>query len=249
MVDMFRPAQKQCVLESCEKAGCVLTASEACRKMLIKNKINPYKVVTAYNSIEIGKSNYVQKNGEKVTIGFVGSAIKRKGFDTYITIINALKKRDVLKGKKLEAIIITNSKKGDVFLEECLSMLDRDIKCNVYYGIPREEVFTQYRAMDLLLVPSRFDPLPTVVLEASLEGVPVMGTNKDGIPEMQVDKDMLFNVDDVADAIDKIEKWFNTPFETRKAKMDKAQAYIECTFTATKKKSIVIGSTKKVLEM
>ena len=83
MVDMFRPAQKQCVLESCEKAGCVLTASEACRKMLIKNKINPYKVVTAYNSIEIGKSNYVQKNREKVTIGFVGSAIKRKGFDTY----------------------------------------------------------------------------------------------------------------------------------------------------------------------
>ena len=103
--------------------------------------------------------------------------------------------------------------------------------------------------MDLLLVPSRFDPLPTVVLEASLKGVPVIGTNKDGIPEMQVDDEMLFNVDDVAEAIRKIERWFNLPFETRKEKMDKAQAYIECTFTAAKKKNVVLNSIRDVLEM
>ena len=103
--------------------------------------------------------------------------------------------------------------------------------------------------MDLLLVPSRFDPLPTVVLEASLEGVPVIGTDKDGIPEMQVDEDMLFNVDDIADAIRKIEKWFNLPFIARKEKMDKAQAYIECTFTAAKKKNVVLNSIRDVLEM
>ena len=91
--------------------------------------------------------------------------------------------------------------------------------------------------------------MPTVVLEASLEGVPVIGTDKDGIPEMQVDEDMLFNVDDIADAIERIEKWFGLPFEVRKEKMDKAQAYIECTFTAAKKKNVVLNSIRDVLEM
>ena len=249
MVDMFRPAQKKCVLEACEKAGRVLTASEACRKMLIKNKIDSSKVATAYNSIALGKKDYIRRDTEKVTIGFVGSAIKRKGFDVYITIINTLKKRDTFRGKQIEAVIVTNSKKGDAFLEECLSTLDRDIECNVFYSIPREKVFAQYETMDILLVPSRFDPLPTVVLEASLEGVPVMGTNKDGLPEMQVNEDMLFSVDDVADAVRKIERWFDLPFETRKEKMDKAQAYIECTFTAAKKKSVVLNSIKDALEM
>ena len=103
MVDMFRPAQKKCVLEACVKAGRVLTASEACRKMLIKNKIDPSKVATAYNSIALGKKDYARSDTEKITIGFVGSAIKRKGFDIYIAIINTLKKQDAFKGKKIEA--------------------------------------------------------------------------------------------------------------------------------------------------
>lgn len=249
MVDMFRPAHKKCVLKACEKAGRILTASDACRKMLIKNRIDSSKVSTAYNSIAIGKRDYVQNDSDNITIGFVGSAIKRKGFDVYINIINTLKRQDTLRGKQIKAIVITNSKKKDAFLEDCLARLDRDIACNVYYGIPREQVFSQYKMMDLLLVPSRFDPLPTVVLEASLEGVPVIGTNKDGIPEMQVDEDMLFNVDDIADAVRKIEKWFNLPFIARKEKMDKAQAYIECTFTAAKKKNVVLNSIRDVLEM
>ena len=163
--------------------------------------------------------------------------------------MNTLKKQDTFRGKQIEAIVITNSKKQDAFLEDCLSRLDRDIACNVYYGIPREQVFSKYKMMDLLLVPSRFDPLPTVVLEASLEGVPVIGTDKDGIPEMQVDKDMLFDVDDVAGAIEKIEKWFSLPFEVRKEKMDKAQTYIERTVTVEKKKSVVLSSIKNALEL
>lgn len=129
-----------------------------------------------------------------------------------------MKKRDTFRGKQIEAVIVTNSKKGDAFLEECLSTLDRDIECNVFYSIPREKVFAQYETMDILLVPSRFDPLPTVVLEASLEGVPVMGTNKDGLPEMQVNEDMLFSVDDVADAVRKIERWFDLPLKQEKKK-------------------------------
>ena len=34
-----------------------------------------------------------------------------------------------------------------------------------------------------------------------------------------------------------------------KEKMDKAQAYIECTFTAAKKKNVVLNSMRDILEM
>ena len=247
MVDMFRPAHKKCVLESCTKTGFVLTASEACRNMLIKNGINPSSIATVYNSIDINKENYIEHYSDKITIGFVGSAIKRKGFDTYIKILNNLNRQDIFNGRKIKAIIITNSKQDEHFFENSLSKLDIDIECNVNYGIPREMVFDQYKNMDLLLVPSRFDPLPTVILEASLKGVPVVGSNKDGIPEMQIDANMLFNVDDVKDAVCKVRNWIELPFDEKKIKMNNLQTYILNNFTAIKKRKIVLDVMNKIL--
>ncbi len=247
MVDMFRPAHKKCVLESCTESGFVLTASEACRNMLIKNGIDPSRVATVYNSIDINKENYIEHYSDKITIGFVGSAIKRKGFDTYIKILNELNRQDIFNGRKIKAIIITNSKQEEPFFENSLSKLDIDIECNVNYGIPREMVFDQYKNMDLLLVPSRFDPLPTVILEASLKGVPVVGSNKDGIPEMQIDANMLFNVDDVKDAVCKVRNWIELPFDEKKIKMNNLQTYILNNFTAIKKRKIVLDVMNKIL--
>jgi glycosyltransferase involved in cell wall biosynthesis len=41
-----------------------------------------------------------------------------------------------------------------------------------------------YAGIDLLLVPSRQDPLPTVIVEAGLSGLPVVASSAGGIPEM-----------------------------------------------------------------
>ena len=247
MVDMFRPAHKKCVLKACEKAGYVLTASESCRTMLVQNGINERKILTAYNGIDLPEIQYEVKNSEEFVVGFVGSAIKRKGLDIYVSILNGLKKTDVFRKRKLTSVVITNSKSSNPFLKDCLSKLDADIKSRVFCGIPREQVFDQYKEMSLLLVPSRYDPLPTVVLEASMQGVPVMGSKKDGIPEMQPDCDMLFEVDDVREAISKIEKWVMLPYETQRQKMGEVQKYIKSTFTMENKKKIVLkGITEAI---
>jgi glycosyltransferase involved in cell wall biosynthesis len=52
-----------------------------------------------------------------------------------------------------------------------------------------------YEAIDILAVPSRFeDPYPTVVMEAAAFGVPVVGSDRGGLPELIVDGETGFVV-------------------------------------------------------
>ena len=48
----------------------------------------------------------------------------------------------------------------------------------------RSDIKECLQKIDLIVVPSRQDPLPTVIIEAFLSGVPVLGTPVGGIPEM-----------------------------------------------------------------
>ena len=52
------------------------------------------------------------------------------------------------------------------------------------------------KAADLVVVPSRTDPLPNVALEALALGTPVIGSNVDGIPVMLNFDDLLFEAGD-----------------------------------------------------
>jgi glycosyltransferase involved in cell wall biosynthesis len=64
-----------------------------------------------------------------------------------------------------------------------------------------------YHEMDVLFVPSRQDPLPTVIVEAGLSGVPVVGSRAGGIPEMveSGDNGFLFETErEAAEGVRKI---------------------------------------------
>jgi glycosyltransferase involved in cell wall biosynthesis len=50
--------------------------------------------------------------------------------------------------------------------------------------MPRKQLGAFYRSADVMCVPSRGDPLPTVVLEAMAAGVAVVGSDTGGIPFM-----------------------------------------------------------------
>lgn len=248
MVDMFRPAQKRSVLEACRKCNRILTASVACKEMLVKNGIQEEKITAAYNSIDLEKKPYHKHDESDVCIGYVGSCIKRKGFDTYISILNSMKSVLETAGRRVRAIIITNSNADGAYVKENLANLNADIKREILCGIPREDVFKKYSEMDLLLVPSRNDPLPTVVLEAVLCGLPVFGSNIDGIPEMLSDEQFLFEVDNVNNAVEKITTWLSMTSEERTIRIERAQAHIESTFTKSNKKKCVFDAINAVLE-
>ena len=68
-------------------------------------------------------------------------------------------------------------------------------------------VFSYLEKAYALLVPSRFDNFPTVIIEAFSSGVPVIGSNAGGIPEMikQGVDGFICEPDNEQEWIDKIE--------------------------------------------
>lgn len=243
MIDMFRPAQKECIVSVCKKAPAIITVSEACKNMLVANGISGDKITVAHNSINLSPAPLCDTHSHScLTLGFVGSAIQRKGFDTFIEITNKVNQElsSFNYGyRSLSIIVITNSDKNSSYLRENLQKLNSNIEIREFYGISREQVMALYREMDLLLVPSRYDPLPTVVLEAYLSGTPVLGTKKDGMLEMQVDQDMMFEPDDVNDAVAKIKRWVEASDEQKASIISDTQKHVMKEFTAEKKRDTI----------
>ncbi len=63
----------------------------------------------------------------------------------------------------------------------------------IYNNLNSEEIKNFYDKMDLIIVPSRQDPLPTVVIESMARRTIVTGSRIDGVPEMIKDNRLLFD--------------------------------------------------------
>ena len=248
MIDMFRLAQRECLVSVCKSVSQIITVSYACKEMLAKHGINPQKIAVAHNSISLQPEPYITKDNNILTIGFVGSAIYRKGFDLFVSIINRIQGEINARSiyKDFSVLVITNSDSNNPYLCENISKLDGRIKKQIYSKIDREMVFSLYKEMDMLLVPSRYDPLPTVVLEGYMKGVPVLGTAKDGMLEMQISNAMMFKNEDVEDAVASIFRWLNLPSDEKKTIVEKTQQHIMQEFTEQNKREIIYDAIENV---
>lgn len=77
----------------------------------------------------------------------------------------------------------------------------------VFHGSkPKDEVAALMRASDLFVLPSRFENLPCVIIEAMTSGLPVVATAVGGVPEMVSERDGILvppeNPAALADALD-----------------------------------------------
>lgn len=120
-------------------------------------------------------------------IGIVGTISHRKGSDLVLESIDDLCKLGV------QLNIVYNH--GD---EKLISgLIDKKNKysnqINIYNNLNSEEIKDFYDKMDLIIVPSRQDPLPTVVIESMARRTIVTGSRIDGIPEMIKDNRLLFS--------------------------------------------------------
>ena len=131
------------------------------------------------------------RTSDGLVVGGCGVADPRKGFDLFLAAAQELLARAEDDGLSFRWV-------GRLEAEACRlvdsGVLDHRIQLigEVPDGVP------ELAAMDIVVVPSRVDPFPLVVLEAMTLGRPIVASAVDGIPEQVGDAGLLFESGDLA---------------------------------------------------
>lgn len=98
------------------------------------------------------------------------------------------------------------------------SKLGRDNQCVVFHGqVPADEMDKLYKRCSLVIVPSRWDNFPTVVLEAMKHAVPVVASHSGGMVEMLDGTDCNVCDPSTDQFAEQVKKYLNNPVMARKA--------------------------------
>jgi glycosyltransferase involved in cell wall biosynthesis len=170
------------------------------RIKVLNNFIDP-KELLSHNDPNFNRDN-IGLSDENFVVTFIGRFSKEKGIDI---LLNAFYKVQ-LKYKKLILLMIGEGEEKDHIKNYIHSN-----NLNARILSPAENVFKYYKISDVIVLPSRTDPFPMVMLEAGLTKKPFIGSKVDGIDEFIEDgKNGLLikpeNVDELLDAILKILK-------------------------------------------
>lgn len=176
--------------------------------LLHRFKLPPDRVVLIPNGIEIGEfafnkgvaNKFVEKyhlKDDSFKVLYVGRFVPQKNPDK---LISAVKR---LRGKNVEAILIGEDSQNYIAkLKE-----SSDERIHILAKLRFEEIVAAYHISDLFTLPSSFEGLPTVLLEAMLCGLPVLTTPVGGIPDVVTEGtnglflDLPVRAEDVADKI------------------------------------------------
>ena len=205
----------------------ILTVSEACKSSWGNDKM---KVV--YNGIpDSYYKGEVRRFGQEYrTIGFVGMLSSRKGFDLLVQAIQELSDNYLWK-------IAYNLVEGK--LKGLLPILEHMENVQLFYQIPSSEMISFYDGIDILVIPSREDPLPTVAIEAMARRVLVLGSNTGGIPELVGDESFLFEKDNASALEYSIKKHSELKNKDFEKNVEKQYQYSRDRFSDGKKRAAV----------
>lgn len=132
-------------------------------------------------------------NPSDFVLGFCAANIDSpyKNFEYFKVLIKEIKKIWIKELPKLKIMLVGNG--GEEFYDENLIRFSSNSEIEI-----REHL----AAMDLLLVPSKIDNVPNVIVEALLEGTPVLATRVGGIPDLldHLDGNVFLTGDPILDS-------------------------------------------------
>jgi len=238
MVRNLRPAWRMEGVRACKKADAVITPSKASAEHLYSCGVSKEKVNVVYNDVTFKQRPYHRNyDGGTLVVGFVGGAVVRKGFDYLIKLMNALEKTGLTEFgiRHLKLMMITNTPE-DGYFRRCMDNLNDNIEVELHRNLVHTELQKKYLEMDIVLVPSRHDPLPGVVLEGISMGCCVLGSVCDGIPEMIGKTDMLFPKDDLEAGCRVVKNWLGKDYEEQKEMIRECQNSVFNNFSPEQKR-------------
>lgn len=162
----------------------VITVSEEAKKILIeKSNLKEENIVTIYNTIETECQNKVVdskllelKRKGYFVVAQISRLVDYKGVFDFIEVArNTLEKEE-----NIRFVLIGD---GPEFKNLEKKLEEYDLKEKVFLLGSKDNVITQLKYIDLVLLCSYIEGLPLVPLEAFSQGIPVVGTNIGGTNE------------------------------------------------------------------
>jgi len=190
------------------RADKLIPCSDAIKNHLMQyfekpfNKIQQMKNFIDQSDIrvEIQKEKLIEKLGIKGNklMFFIGRFSKEKGVDI---LIQAFKEIYNL-NNKIALIMI-----GEGEEENFLRSISSENKLSVIILKPQINIYNYYNIADFVVLPSRVDPFPFIMLETGMMRKPFIGSNVDGIPELIKHKvnGVLFQSENVNELVSSIQ--------------------------------------------
>lgn len=129
------------------------------------------------SAVRAAASRLAERRERDLVVGAIGAISERKGSDLIVEAARVLARRAPDIEVRLAGAPIEGAERPSAE-----SVLARARAAGVVHR-GEVDVFAELPSWDVLLVPSRQDPFPNVVLEAIAIGVPVIGAAVGGIPE------------------------------------------------------------------
>lgn len=166
------------------RAQIIFTISERLRHSFIDlYKLPPSRVRTAYagpnfDTALIDQTLTQPKQSQYPTILFIAKEFRRKGSDIVASAFSQL----LQAFPEVHLVFAGAEHLPDDFLSlpnvEHLGILDKAVPSQL------QRLLSAFRQADVLVLPSRYDPFPTVIREAMFFGIPCVASNIWAMPEM-----------------------------------------------------------------
>ncbi len=166
--------------------------------------VNTKQKIIIYNCQKIQQQlDFTDSSSENLRLGFLGRVVPEKGVEVLIR----------------EMLLLNNQKSLSLLIAgECSLFYKQQLKWKfpkavfTLTGFLKQEIF--FSQIDICIIPSIIhDSLPRIVAESYAYGVPVIASNRGGIPEVVVEgkTGFLFDPDLPGDLGQKIELFRNNP--------------------------------------
>jgi glycosyltransferase involved in cell wall biosynthesis len=167
--------QKQMDVEILDRCAMVTAVSQAMTAELLASGLQRSTVALIRNGVQLGLLSHRRwARGERVRIGCMAHLIHRKGVDILLKALPLVSSPSPLE------LMIAGEGEAERDLKQLATTLPPGIQIRWLGELPVSDFFPE---IDMLVVPSRSDALPLILLQAMAWGLPIVATSVGGIPE------------------------------------------------------------------
>jgi len=219
----YHPIIRKQIKWTLKNATNIIAVSDSLKRRAIELGIPGDKITVIRNGIDAKKFHPIDKLEARKKLGLpigkkiilsVGGLVERKGFHHVIDILP-----DVTKEIPNLYYVIVGGKTVEGDMTDLLKRKIKDLKLNPYVMLagpkPHNELIFWYNAADVFCLYSSKEGCPNVILEALACGTPVVASKVGGAPEIIINEDLGFLVDNKEQLKQALIKAFNKNWNTK----------------------------------